>query len=249
MTEALHRLLFYLLRVIITSMKKPKKIAAVFDLDGTLIDSMEIWREIDEEFFAKRGLSVPDRYQEKIAHLGFKECARFTAENYLPDESEENMIEEWKALSHSKYAAKDGGKYFKKGAAEFVRFLYGQGVRLAVATASSAELFMPVLRAGEIAECFSCFVTVDEAGKNKSFSDIFHLAAKKIGVAEENCIVFEDNLSAIRAAKAAGMRTVGVYDAASRLLREDIERTADFYIDSFTEIPESLKTILLAENE
>ena len=59
---------------------------AIFDLDGTLIDSMQIWREIDKEFFARRGMKIPQGYQAKIAHLGFRDVAAFTVKNYLPDD-------------------------------------------------------------------------------------------------------------------------------------------------------------------
>ena len=72
-----------------------KKIRAViFDLDGTLIDSLEIWREVDEEFFARRGMQIPQGYQETIAHLGFRECAAYTVKNYMPTESEEAIVAE-----------------------------------------------------------------------------------------------------------------------------------------------------------
>ena len=122
--------------------------AAVFDLDGTLIDSMEIWREVDEDFFARRGMPVPENYQERIAHLGFRECADFTVRNYLPAESREAVIEEWRELSLSKYSAADGAKYFKAGAIGLLRRLKGAGLRLGVATASSPDFYMPILCAG-----------------------------------------------------------------------------------------------------
>ena len=209
--------------------------AAVFDLDGTLIDSMEIWREVDEDFFARRGMAVPERYQERIAHLGFRECAAFTVREYLPAESEEKIIGEWRALSLSKYSAADGEKYFKPGAVEFVRRLKEKGFRLGVATASSPEFFLPILQAGGAAPLFDEFCTVDEAGRNKSCPDIFLLCAKRLGVPPEECAVFEDNLAALRAAKSTGMFAVGVYDEASRAFHAEMEREADLFIRSFAE--------------
>lgn len=222
-------------------MKQTKKFSAViFDLDGTLIDSMEIWREIDEEFFARRGLPVPAGYQENIAHLGFRESAAFTVGNYLRGESEAAVIAEWRELSLSKYGADDGAKYFKSGALELVQSLRRAGLGLCVATASSPDYFMPVLRAGGVAELFDAFATVDEAGKNKSFPDVFLLAAEKLGAEPERCAVFEDNLTALRSAKAAGMFTVGVYDEASRAQSAQMEREADLFIRSFAQLPKGL---------
>ena len=218
-------------------MKEKKGIrAAVFDLDGTLIDSMEIWREVDEDFFARRGMPVPEGYQERIAHLGFRECAAFTVREYLPSESEEEIIEEWRKLSLSKYSAEDGAKYFKPGALAFVRRLKEKGIRLGVATASSPDFFMPILRAGGVETLFDEYCTVDEAGRNMSCPDIFLRIAEKLGVTPAECAVFEDNLTALRAAKSVGMFAVGVFDEASRAFRAEMEKEADLFILSFEDL-------------
>ena len=76
--------------------------AAVFDLDGTLIDSARIWQEVDETFFARRGMAVPDGYAEEIAHLGFAESAALTVQRYFPRENAADIIEEWRELSLSR---------------------------------------------------------------------------------------------------------------------------------------------------
>ena len=209
---------------------------AIFDLDGTLIDSMQIWREIDKEFFARRGMKIPQGYQAKIAHLGFRDVAAFTVKNYLPDEREEDLIAEWDGMCLQKYGALDAAKYFKEGAVEFIRALRGRGVPLVVATASSPRLFEPILRAGGVFGLFEGFFTVEDAGRNKSFPDIFLLCAGKLGLAPEDCVVFEDNLIPLRAAKSAGMRAVAVYDLSAESHEKDLRREADLYIRSFTEM-------------
>ncbi len=209
--------------------------AAVFDLDGTLIDSMEIWREVDETFFARRGMAVPDGYQQAIAHLGAAECAAYTQRRYLPDESREGMMAEWRELSLARYTAADSARYFKPGAIPLLRLLHGAGVRLCVATASSPELFLPVLRAGGVEELFDAFSTVEEAGKNKGAPDIFLLSAKKLSVSPASCLVFEDNLTALRAAKSVGMQAAAVYDEQARPTHAQMEEEADAFIRSFDE--------------
>ena len=207
--------------------------AAIFDLDGTLIDSMEIWREVDESFFARRGKPVPRGYQESIAHLGMQECAKYTVAQYLPNESEEAIVAEWRSLSLALYQAADSEKYFKPGAAELLHRLHGAGMRLCVATASSPELFLPILRAGGVEPLFDAFMTVEEAGKNKSFPDIFLRSSERLGVPPAQCVVFEDNLVALRAANAAGMMTVGVFDDASRASHAAMRAEADCFIEDF----------------
>lgn len=208
---------------------------AVFDLDGTLIDSMEIWREIDEEFFAKRSMAVPAGYQEAISHLGFRDVAKYTAEKYLPAERPEDLIAEWNGMCREKYGAKGSGKYFKPDACRFVRALAEQKIGLCVATASSPELFVPALREGGIYSLFTDFLTVDDAGRNKSYPDIFLLAAEKLGLPPARCVAFEDSLTALRAAKAAGMQAIAVYDPSSARQEEALRAEADAFVYGFGE--------------
>ena len=231
------RLPFLRVYDIMNSMLDWKEIrAAIFDLDGTLIDSMEIWREVDETFFARRGMPVPGGYQEEIAHLGFRECARFTIARYLPREKEEDVIAEWRSLSLSHYNAPDAARYFKPGAVELVRALSAAGLELAVATASSSEFFLPVLRAGGIAGLFGAFTTVDEVGKNKSFPDVFVRSAQKLGVPPAECVVFEDNPTALSAARGAGMRTAAVFDAQPEQVFQRMCAESDISVRSFFDV-------------
>ena len=201
--------------------------AAVFDLDGTLIDSARIWQEVDETFFARRGMAVPQGYAEEIAHLGFAESAALTVRRYLPSERAEEVIEEWRALSLSRYRAEEGARYFKPGAIRLVSRMREAGLRLCVATASLPEFFRPILRAGGIESLFDDVVTVADAGKNKSFPDIFLHSAQRLGVPPASCAVFEDNGKALAAARRAGMRTCAVYDGQPQPVWEAICADAD----------------------
>ena len=201
--------------------------AAVFDLDGTLIDSARIWQEVDEIFFARRGMAVPPGYTEEIAHLGFAESAALTVRRYLPSERAEEVIEEWRALSLSRYRAEEGARYFKPGAIRLVSRMREAGLRLCVATASLPEFFRPILRAGGIESLFDDVVTVADAGKNKSFPDIFLHSAQRLGVPPASCAVFEDNGKALAAARRAGMRTCAVYDGQPQPVWEAICADAD----------------------
>ena len=209
---------------------------AIFDLDGTLIDSMGLWLDIDREFFAKRNMSVPADYQRSIAHLGFKECAAFTVGQYLPNEKEEDVIAEWREMSLERYAAKDSARYMKPYAAEYLRSLKACGVRLCVATASHPELYEPILRNNGLFSLFDGFTTVDEVRKNKSFPDIFLKSAEKLGLAPADCVLYEDSFVALCSAKSANMRTVAVYDESAAGMVEELKRISDEFIYSFADL-------------
>lgn len=209
---------------------------AIFDLDGTLIDSMGIWLEIDREFFAKRNMEVPADYQKSIAHLGFRECAAFTVRKYGLKEKEDDIIAEWRAMSLKKYGAKDSARYMKPFAADYIRLLKGLNKKICVATASHPELFEPILQNTGLFSLFDSITTVDEVQKNKSFPDIFIKCAQKMGLAPEECEVYEDSLVAIRSAKLAGMNTVAVYDACAAEQEDELKHTADRFIYGFYEL-------------
>lgn len=155
---------------------------AIFDLDGTLIDSMGLWLDIDREFFAKRNMSVPADYQRSIAHLGFKECAAFTVGQYLPNEKEEDVIAEWREMSLERYAAKDSARYMnlRGGISEIAESVRRASVR-------SHSLPSRIVRTYPAQQrpvfAVDGFTTVDEVRKNKSFPDIFLKSAEKLGLA------------------------------------------------------------------
>lgn len=111
------------------------------------------------------------------------------------------------------------------------------GIKLAVATGLPEKLYMPCLKNNSILELFDALCSTDEVQRGKEYSDVFELAAKKLGVAPEHCIVFDDVLPAIKSAKAARMLAGGIYDKYSADQRAEIERIADIYLLDFRQAP------------
>jgi haloacid dehalogenase superfamily, subfamily IA, variant 3 with third motif having DD or ED len=208
--------------------------AYIFDLDGTLLDSMGVWGQIDSDFLAKRGIAVPPDYMEAIAPLTFQETAAYTINRFALPDSVEDLMREWNEMAAYAYG---NTVQMKPHAKEYLVKLRKHGVKLAIATSLSAELCAPVLRSNGIDNFFEVICRTDEAGHGKSRPDVFLLTAKKTGVPPEDCLVFEDILAAVKSAKSAGMSVCAVYDKASESDWEQIKATADYAIVDFQDAP------------
>ena len=207
--------------------------AAIFDLDGTLIDSMGIWHKIDIDFLTGRNIPVPDDISTVVKNMSFTEAALYFKERFSLADTCEELMQIWNDMAYLEYA---NNINLKKGAREYLSMLSQNGVKLGVATASDLILVEAVLGRHSIDSLFHTVVTVSDVGKGKENPEIYLLAAKKMGVCPEECVVFEDSLHAVMGAKRAGMKVFGVYDDFSAHEKRDIERQADGYIAGFEEL-------------
>lgn len=122
-------------------------------------------------------------------------------------------------------------------ALEYLKMLKESGIKLAVATGLPEKLFVPCLENNSVLGLFDALCSTDEVIRGKEFPDVFELAARRLKVAPERCLVFDDVLPAVRSAKQAGMLVCGVYDKYSAHHQTEIERISDRYIKDFTEAP------------
>ena len=208
--------------------------AALFDLDGTLLDSMHIWRDVDARFFAARGLPLPGDYSRAIQGMSFSECAAYTVARFGLPETPEAVMAEWMAMTAEAYAREAP---LKPGALGYLRMLKRAGVKLAVATSNRPEVFGPALEAGGAAELFDAVCTTAEVGDaGKRTGAVYRLAAQRLGVDPADCAVFEDVLEGVQGAKALGMRAYAVRDAASEHHLAQLAALADGVIGDFGEM-------------
>lgn len=208
--------------------------AAIFDLDGTILDSMDVWEHIDIQFLKKRNLPVPENYVTEICARSFEEAAQYTIDLFGLQETVEGIIEEWNNMAVEEYSNHVGLLPY---ALDYLLCLKEHGIKLAVATGLPEKLYMPCLKNNSILELFDALCSTDEVQRGKEYSDVFELAARKLGVAPEHCIVFDDVLPAIKSAKAARMLAGGIYDKYSADQRTEIERIADIYLLDFRQAP------------
>lgn len=208
--------------------------AAIFDLDGTLLDSMYVWKHIDEVYFARRGMKTPPDYGRALAGLSYRESAEYTRQRFGFTEPWEEIVAEWTQLAHEEYACHVP---LKEGAREYLKHLKRSGVKLAVATALPEYLYKPCLEHLGILNYFSALCSTDDTGgRGKKDGEVFLLAAQRLNVAPAQCAVFEDTLEGLHGAKKAGMLAYCAKDPANSHAHPEIETFADRMFSSFFEL-------------
>lgn len=207
--------------------------AAIFDMDGTLIDSMWVWHKIDVDFLEKRGFAMPHNLKDEIEHLTFLQTAEYFKSRFKLDSTLQEIMDEWNTMAEDEY---EYNVKLKSGVAEYLNFLKNSGIKIGLATSNCSTLINKVLKSTNIYDYFDSITTVDEVKRGKNFPDIYLLAADKLKVNPEECVVFEDILPAVIGAKSAGMTVIGVHDSYSEYQKNDIKYNADKYIYKFEEL-------------
>lgn len=202
----------------------------IFDLDGTLVDSLEIWNQIDKEFFKMHKKQMPSFYQEKISHLNLKQTATYTKELLNLPESEEKIIATWLDMAKKHYA-KDIP--LKNGVKEFLEYCKKLHKKITLATSASKELYLPCLENNNIIHYFDYMINTNDIHSNKGEAKIYLNIAQKFNVKPEKCLVFEDIIQAIRVAKKENFKICGVYDIHSLKDLEEIKNNSDVFIEDY----------------
>lgn len=207
--------------------------AVLFDLDGTLVDSMWVWKDIDIEYLGRYQIELPEDLQCSIEGMSFSETAEYIKNRFHIPDSVEVMKETWNQMAWKKYT---NDVMLKKGALAFLQHCKEQGITLGIATSNSKELVNGTLEALGVAGYFSAIVTGCEVERGKPYPDVYLEAAKRCGIAPEDCLVFEDIVAGVQAGKAAGMRVCAIEDVYSEYQREEKQKLADYYIHDYCDI-------------
>ena len=205
----------------------------IFDLDGTLIDSNGVWVEVDKTFLSRRGAPYTKEYYEGVAHTILSNCAIFTKEYLHLEESCEEIIAEWMELAADKYGTEVPLKPHVK---EYLDRCRAAGHRMAVFTACVPEHCRAAMARHGLEPYFERVIYAQELGVDKKSPAIFRKVAESLGVRPRECVLFDDSLSACKAAKAAGMTVVGVHDGWFSDTSVDMREVCDQYIRDFGEL-------------
>lgn len=210
--------------------------AIIFDVDGTIADSMWMWKQIDIEYLDRFGIPLPADLQKNIEGMSFRETAHYFKEHFKIQDSIEQMMSDWNEMAAQKYRYEIP---LKAGVLNFLEKCRTKGILLGIATSNSAELLGYLLEAHELESFFDVIITGSDGLKGKPAPDMYLEAAKRLSVDASKCLVFEDIIPGILAGKRAGMKVCAIDDAYSRDVLAKKKEEADFFIESFEEILEA----------
>lgn len=214
-------------------MKKIENIKLfLFDLDGTILDSLKIWNDIDLLFFKNHNLIMGEDYHIDIAPLTLEETATYTKNTYKLDIDEEQIMKEWSDLAIKEYAENVN---LKKGVKEFLDYLKNKNVHLAIATSCNEEMFKPCLERYGIVSYFEHFYTSQNLKINKSNTNFFKEILNEYKIEPDQILFFEDSLASMKCAKSLGFNVVAVMDKKWEKQKEEIIASSDDQIEDFSQ--------------
>ena len=204
----------------------------LFDMDGTLIDSNGLWKDVDREYLARRGQPNTRAYYEGVAHTIFPLAAKFTKEFCHLPESEEAIMAEWMELAKDAYAHVT----VKPGVRAFLKQCRMENRRMALVTSSVPVHCRTAMEKLGLMKYFESVTFAQELGLEKKDKQLWLTVARQLGVEPESCTLFDDSLAACRGARSAKMRVVGVYDDFFAGDEKEMRAFCDVYITGFEEL-------------
>lgn len=209
--------------------------AVIFDVDGTMVDSMWMWKRIDKEYLAKFDIPLPDTLQAEIEGRSFYETAVYFKERFGIGDCVEQIMSDWNEMAWEKYEKEVP---LKPGVRAFMQLCQDRGIKMGIATSNSRELLETIEKTHGLTKYISCIMTGTEVPRGKPEPDIYLAVAERLQTDPAKCLVFEDLAAGITAGKRAGMKVCAVQDAYSLDSDREKRRLADYYIEEFGQILE-----------
>ena len=207
---------------------------AIFDVDGTILDSMHIWYELGQRYLERLGLKAEAGLGEKLYPMSIEEGSMYLKDNYgLNDSCEKITADLWNLIKAFYFEEVQ----LKPGVSEYLEALKNAKIPMVIATLNDRDILDKCFKRLGIKNFFTDIITCKELGVTKREPSVYLAASEKISCKPENTLVFEDALHCIEAARSAGFITVAVEDASSFNDRDKIKEIADFYIESFKNPP------------
>lgn len=207
--------------------------AAIFDMDGTLLDSMHAWKDIGKIYLTKKGFEYNEGIDEKIRSMSLRAACECFADEFKIENTIEEIMETCNGLVKEKYLT---SIELKPNARDYLYLLKTKGVKMCIATATDKHLAAMTLKRLHVDQYFDFILTDEDVGIGKINPKIYIESARKLGVDISECVVFEDAYHAIKTAKNSGFKVWGVYDLSEEMNKEKIMSICDRFIYGYEEL-------------
>lgn len=213
---------------------------AIFDVDGTLLDSMAIWEEAGERYLERLHIKAEPGLSNILFPMSLEEGASYLKETYEISLKEEEIVKGILEVVKDYYFYEAP---LKLGTESFLKEMSLKKIPMVIATSSEKSYIEAAFHRLNIDQYFSKIITCSEVGAGKSKPDIYLKAQEFLNFKPEEIYVFEDVLHAIQTAKNAGFKTVGIYDTSSEKDWETIKKTADIFLEDLHDFSSFWKQI------
>ncbi len=206
---------------------------AIFDVDGTLLNSMGAWWDVIIKFFENNGLELTDEKAAGYKEMRLEDSVPSIIAEYGLEMTVDEVIGEFQRMMVKEY---EENIPLKEGAAKYLKKLHDGGVKIAIATSGYEELCKSAFTRLGVWQYIDAKAYSHEVGVDKSNPDIYLLAAERLGVKPCDCVVFEDIVLGIGGAKKGGFKTCAIKDLTNIDETETLKKIADNYIEDFTKL-------------
>jgi HAD superfamily hydrolase (TIGR01509 family) len=205
---------------------------AIFDFDGTVFDSMHIWKGVKFQFFDRIGLVLNEEQREEFKKLFLLDAIELAKTRFDLKMTDKELFDEFFTLIKEKYLADTKPK---NDIVEFLEKLKAKGVKMGIATATGEPALIAVLEKFNMLHYFEEIYSTYTVGASKTEPKVYDVVLNELGTEKETTWVFEDALYAAKTAKKAGYNVVGIYDK-SEPEQEELKNLVDIYIHNYSEI-------------
>lgn len=205
---------------------------AIFDFDGTVFDSMHIWKGVKFQFFDRIGLVLNEEQREEFKKLFLLDAIELAKTRFDLKMTDKELFDEFFTLIKEKYLADTEPK---NDIIEFLEKLKAKGVKMGIATATGEPALVAVLEKFNMLQYFSCIYSTYTVGASKTEPKVYDVVLNELGTDKETTWIFEDALYAAKTAKKAGYNVVGIYDK-SELEQDELKNLVDIYIHNYSEL-------------
>lgn len=214
----------------------------IFDVDGTLLDSMIIWADAGKRYIESLGCEVKENIDEIMFEMTIQDGAKFLINKYGLTYSVEEICDAINAQTYDFYANEAQPK---EGVVEFLEYLYKNNIPMTIATATDRPMIEAAFKRLGWEKYFKRIFTNTEIGKGKDYPDMFLKAMEVMGSQKENTWLFEDGAYSMKTGKALGLNVVGIYDFFSDKNQDEVKELADFYMENWNSRNELIKVMNL----